>query len=270
MSQTQPPSSASFIESLGWDVVVEAPFGSALKSDSEATTAFLSAEALKSWSRCKKQFQLKYLEQRRWPSSTQNFRLGIQVHKLLDYQAKGLDLTSLLLHCDADVRQSFELITSHRLAQPEALITSEWAFHLRLGASRSVFTGRVDRLVRLSQTQWALVDWKTGTATPREPQSAWQTKLYLAAAYQLRTTLGASESTPPSAFSFIYLEAKLKPEPQLRELQIDLDEAYYQAICKELENTALAIEAERRFELPEQCPDKHCVFRHHCGILKAD
>src|SRR5688500_18368722 len=89
----------------------------------------ISSDAFKSWSRCRRQFYYKYVKGMQWPADIQHFRLGRDVHKLLDYQARELDCELLLEHAQQDVRFSWQKLMAHPITQLPVL-ANEWAFHV--------------------------------------------------------------------------------------------------------------------------------------------
>src|SRR5687767_10737836 len=91
--------------------------------------ARISADTLKSWSRCKRQFAYKYVASLQWPSDNRNFSLGREVHKLLDYQSRGLNCDLLLGGASEKVALTWQKLMNHPATQWET-IASEWEFHV--------------------------------------------------------------------------------------------------------------------------------------------
>lgn len=241
------------------------------------TPLLLSADSLKQWSRCKKQFFLKTVEGKRWPSNPGNFTLGTQVHQFMDYSSQPQSPWEPLLDLAPDTsRQAFETLLTSPLAQAE-VIASEWAFTVPLQVSLALpsqpktvktvwLQGRVDRIASY-QGKLVIIDWKTGTATPRDADTAWQTVVYLYALreawQQLAETIGGK---PPEAsdLRFCYLEVKGQ---NLRETWINYSLDAHQRNRKRLLDTLSAMLTETYFTLPPRCPDRYCPFLYHCSIL---
>lgn len=225
----------------------------------------LSADSLKQWSRCKQQFLYKTVKGLRWPSSPANFAFGTQVHKLLDYASReGLPYQPLLAHCSPEVKQAFQLLHQSPLGQAP-IIASEWAFTVPIlveeGKRPVWLQGRVDRLAEWDNGL-AIIDWKTGTAIPRDPATAWQTLAYCYGVYEARDQLGLNDLAADH-LSFIYLQVK---GTILKEVRLPYSASQHQQVKKRLAELASNILEERLFALPPSCPDRFCPYASLCGI----
>ncbi|MEM0951664.1 MAG: PD-(D/E)XK nuclease family protein [Cyanobacteria bacterium P01_H01_bin.74] len=242
----------------------------------------LSAEALKYWSRCKKQFYYRHIARLQWPSDTQHFSLGRDVHKLLDYQARGLACNHLLESASKPVRQTWEKLIQHESVSWQVL-ANEWAFHLPIQYKEQTqwFTGRIDRVSRLPSGKIAVIDWKTGTGVPKNPDLDWQTRLYLYAVLETAGSPSArnlgfqgahnvNSGNPLCAedLVFIYVEAKATPQIPVRLVTINYNTEKHMETRAALEASVSLMAKEKKFPLPEnnQCPDRYCVYRTICGI----
>lgn len=234
---------------------------------------FLSPDAFKSWTRCKKQFYYKYEKHLQWPSDGRHFKLGRDVHKLLDYQARGLDCSHLLAEADDNVRVSWEKLQAHPVVQWTTL-ASEWGFHVPVaGAKTPVWlVGRMDRVAGHDGIVW-VIDWKTGTGVPKNPAEDWQTRVYLYALLEI-----ARAPVPNNALHrpdlkaeqvrFVYVEVKTTDAP-IRLVEVPYDEARHEATRARLAELADAMAAETEYALPDACPDRFCPYRTICGIEEA-
>lgn len=234
-----------------------------------------SVEAFKYWSRCRRQFYYKHVRRLQWPSDQQHFSLGKDVHKLLDYHARGLDCEPLLACADVKVQTIWRKLMAHPVAHLPVL-ASEWAFHapVRLDLGRVEWlTGRMDRVARDGDTV-VIIDWKTGTGIPRNPEADWQTRLYL---YALAETINMPSAgslnppvrpLPPESLRFLYLEARPDADSPVREIWIDYDSEKHDATQQVLIDMLSAIAEEEDYPLPENgvCPDRYCAYRTICGI----
>lgn len=228
------------------------------------TMQTVSPDQLKKWSRCKKQFYYQYMQKLRWPTDKSNFVLGSDVHKLMDYQSRGLDCEAVLQSADTKTRLCWEKLSQHTLSQLP-IIANEWGFQIPV--KDQWLTGRIDRIARDPETNKVLIiDWKTGTAAPKLPQSDWQTIIYFYAVIEARQDLGLPDLTPEQ-LEFVYVEVSTKNEnAPVRVLSVPYS-AQQHAINRALiEKTLTAIEAEEDYALPNQCPDTWCAYRSICGI----
>lgn len=240
----------------------------------------ISSDAFKSWSRCQKQFYYKYVKKMQWPADIQHFRLGRDVHKLLDYQARGLDCGLLLAQAPLDVRLSWQKLIDHPIVHLP-VIANEWAFHVpmpTLQGHREWLTGRIDRVAREGD-RVLVIDWKTGTGVPRNPALDWQTRLYLYALVEVAATASASDlglSLPaplqPEQVQFVYVEVKADNHTPIREVRLDYSAAQHEATRQTLSAIVSAMAVEEDYPLPDnrQCPDKYCAYRTLCGIDAAN
>lgn len=262
----------------------------------------VSSDALKSWSRCKRQFYYKHVKKLQWPSDIQHFRLGKDVHKLLDYQARGLDCNLLLQHSPMDVRISWQKLMAHPVVHLP-VVANEWAFHVPValqseqaaesstqsqseqGFSESAFsepttsrvewlTGRIDRVAR-DGDKILVIDWKTGTGVPRNPEVDWQTRLYMYALVEVAgspsaTDLGLNSDGPlrPEQVSFLYVEVKADQHTPVRLVPLPYGTAQHLATRQVLQTILSQMAVEEEYALPENkvCPDKFCSYRSICGI----
>lgn len=223
------------------------------------------------WQRCKAQFYYKVVQQSQWLSPQGNFVVGKEVHKLLDFQARGLEVSPFLASVQPQSVALFRCLTEHPLADVRHCIENEWAFHLPLHPSFAPhvwLTGRIDRLVWY-RDQFIIVDWKTGTAIPKLPESDWQTKLYLYALGRLLPYFSQKLNRPLTyeMLAFHYVEAKPQRKHPLRVVEVPYSEAEHQAIEAELLQLAMGMLNERRYPLPSAtCPDAYCPYGSICGI----
>lgn len=234
----------------------------------------LTPARLKSWSRCKKQFYYKTVKELEWPSDPANFSLGQDVHKLLDYQARGLDMDLMLSAAAEDVAHCYRKLADHPVAQLPA-VASEWGFFvpIKIDGGAAWLSGRIDRIAR-EQTEdgdrIVVIDWKTGTAAPKHPETDWQTLVYLYAMAEAYPELGLDDLAPEQ-LSMIYLEADGKPDGgEVREIRIDYSTAKHEATRLSIAQTLAAIRTETVYALPERCPDRFCPYAAICGIEQVE
>lgn len=236
----------------------------------------VSSDAFKSWSRCKRQFFYKHVKRLQWPSDIQHFRLGRDVHKLLDYQARGLDCDLLLSNAMRDVQLSWQKLMAHPIAHLPVL-ANEWAFHvpLELTSGKTEWaTGRIDRVAR-DGDRILVIDWKTGTGVPRNPETDWQTRLYLYALVEVAKSpsandLGLHISGPlqPEQVQFMYVEVKADEHTPVREVSLPYGKVQHEATHQVLQTILSQMAVEEEYALPDNgnCPDRYCSYRSICGI----
>jgi len=240
----------------------------------------ISSDALKSWSRCKRQFYYKYVKKLQWPSNQQHFQLGQNMHKLLDYQSRGLACDLLLRDASSDVQTSWGKLMTHEVVDLP-VVANEWAFHVPVRLDKSVtdapvqwLTGRIDRVARQGD-KVLVIDWKTGTGVPRNPETDWQTRLYLYALVEVAQSpsaadLGLNEDGPlqPEQVSFLYVEVRADQRSPVRLVPLAYGKAQHLDTHKVLQNILTHMAQEEVYALPEKggCPDQYCVYHPICGI----
>ncbi|MEB3245889.1 MAG: PD-(D/E)XK nuclease family protein [Vampirovibrionales bacterium] len=279
----------------------------------------LSVDALKTFGKCPKKYELQTLKRMRWPSDTRNFTVGRQVHKWLDYQAypslkSDLQSSGLFNTLSPDAKRGVLALAQYAPATSWPVLASEWGFNLKLTpdfdaapsqapvqalqaqdltAMDSVFIrGRIDRLALMplaarklreasqdttqNETQGvtngvAIIDWKTGTAIPKSPETDWQTLVYALAVYQARAALGLPDLRP-EAIRFLYVGIPVRAgayAAPLQEVWVHFDTqklARAHALVWAQVERIVAATRLQQFALPQRCPDKWCALRPVCGI----
>jgi hypothetical protein len=231
----------------------------------------ISADTLKAWSRCKRQFVYKYVARLQWPSDARHFSLGKEVHKLLDYQSRNLPCDVLLETAEEKVKRSYEKLIRHRTTQ-WPVIASEWEFNIpmRLSSGKVEWlNGRMDRVSRDGDKVW-IIDWKTGMGAPRNASEAWQTRLYLFALLELAQSpsaadLGIADLTPEK-LGFLYVIVKADLHSAVEEVPLAYSGVQHEATRQFLLTTLETMSVEEDYLLPDRCPDRYCLYRKLCGM----
>jgi hypothetical protein len=249
-------------------------FSTLTESELARSLTQISSDSFKSWSRCKKQFYYKHVRHLQWPSDIRHFRLGRDVHKLLDYQARGLDCELLLQRAPQDVRLSWQKLMTHPLVHLPVL-ANEWAFHVPIALSSGKtewLTGRMDRVAREDE-RVLVIDWKTGTGIPRQPEADWQTRLYLYALLEVAPSASAADlglnahgPLPPEHVDFVYLEVKADHDTPIRKVTIPYSAQKHRETGELIRSILEAMHHEEEYPLPQSCPDRFCAYRTICGI----
>ncbi|MEB3206236.1 MAG: PD-(D/E)XK nuclease family protein [Vampirovibrionales bacterium] len=249
----------------------------------------LSVDGIKTFHKCARKYQLQTLRRMRWPADTRNFRLGQHVHKLMDYQAYanlGLPLNAVLPAATNAEKSAFERLEKESSVAGWPVLASEWGFNLRLSRQAdwpasvgAVFIrGRMDRLVLQPETHHVvIVDWKTGTAIPKQPEHDFQTLIYALAVDEASEHLpvpkqSALEGAAPR-LAFVYVGVSSNLQKPLQEIRIDFDAPRLHLARKEVlaeVSAMLKAMAADQFALPAYCPDRYCPFRTVCGIATQD
>jgi hypothetical protein len=235
-----------------------------LEATKSTTPWRVSVNQLKTWHKCQRRYELHHLRQLQWPSDPSNFAYGQAVHTLMDYQARELDCAPLLSVASIQVQQAWQwLLADDTCHWP--VIASEWGFTVPAPnhplLKSAVLVGRMDRISRGPDGAVVLIDWKTGTAVPKDPMNDWQTRVYLYALAEALCQLGL-EDTPLEAIKFRYVAVK----NGIRHTDVAYSEAFHEETRERLIETLVAMATATRYLLPEACPDRYCGYRNVCGI----
>ena len=242
---------------------------------SDVSFQVITSDRLKSWSRCQKQYEFQYVKALHWPADTRSFALGKDIHKLLDYQARELDVTQVVQTASPLIQQMWTALLDYPLVTIPA-VSSEWAFHIYLDndlTSGLWLSGRVDRIVWLEQQKkLCIVDWKTGTAVPKDPENDWQTQVYLYAVYEARHQLVLPEKITHEQLCFTYVEVPTQKQSdqkqpiQIKEKTVLYTAEKHRAARQRILDTVLKLYNATEYVLPARCPDKYCAYSSVCGI----
>ncbi len=232
-------------------------------ADVRPRTRLISVNQLKTWSRCRKKYFLDYVNNLHWPTDQSNFRFGQDVHKLLDYHSRDLDCAAILEHSPADVQEAWDLLMASAIPR-QPVVASEWGFHVPMEANgRHWLVGRIDRL-SMEEGRLLVIDWKTGTAVPKTPETDWQTLVYLYAAFEARHEFGL-DALVPEDLEFVYVEVR----DTIREIRVPYSRKRHEEIRELLEKTIREMVGAEEYSLPGECPDKWCPYPAICGIRET-
>ena len=230
-------------------------------------TLTLSADTLKTWETCPQQFEWKVLNRLNWPSDTRNFVLGTSIHKLMDCQARGMAADTLLPHTSDAIQSTWQALQQHPATQ-WPIVASEWGFELPVTLpdqdSPVWVTGRIDRVAWHQNHLWVL-DWKTGTAAPRQPQKAWQTGIYALAMWQAWASLppGPWSLHPPNRITVAYVAVS---PPDVKQLTVAFTQPEIDYWQNRLSEAVIKMTQATEYHPTEPCPDRWCAFRPKCPI----
>lgn len=237
--------------------------------DHQQQPLLLSANHLKTWDKCRKRFQLHVLDGLRWPTNPGNFEFGQTIHAMMDHHANHRPIQQVEPHLTPLLSNSYQQLTNHPLAQAP-LIASEWAFTLPLSlhfAQAIWLTGRIDRISQTTndngQPVATIIDWKTGTAIPKNPKDDWQTRLYLYAAVETASRQ-LNINYPPEQWAMAYVGVSKKGA--MNTVNVPYNQAMHEETEQRLRHTLKTIATSVDYPLPGICPDRYCGYRQVCGI----
>lgn len=207
----------------------------------------------KTFERCKRKYYYEYIKKLHWPSLESNFELGLSIHKLLDYQAKGLEVESLVKDSKEEIKTYWQYINNDTiLGFP--VIESEWGFSVCIEKNQSWLEGRIDRLIKDNiNEKYIILDFKTGQNIPKPLSTDWQLATYLLCVADAR-------NIPPEQLAFWYYRVDEKPVLLKKEYSQQLHASYR----SEIENMINKIKINNHWNTDPDCNNKYCQYEKLC------
>lgn len=208
----------------------------------------LTQSKIVTWQRCKRCFQLQYVDGNDWPKEPISADLSAvmeqgEIFHMLAAQSYLLEDSFAFDSAELEdpIGRWWEQFQTQK-PQPkqgqkvriESTLTAGITPHVKL-------LGRLD-LLFLGGDELAIFDWKTGKSrSENDLKSDWQTRIYLALLAQSRPILGL-ESLPFKALSITYWYPRDPQNP----VKIQYDEAWHETNWGELLKIATEIENQLR------------------------
>ncbi len=235
-----------------------------------------SQSALTAYTRCPRQFELRYMQRQPWPAPEMSPVLeaearrlaGLRFHRLAQQAAAGVPLDLLTRQAEQEgdpmdfwwenfVQEYKDLLTRRGAAEcyPEITLSAP------LGKHRLV--AKFDLLV-ITPDQWTIYDWKTENRPPKREhlRQRWQTRVYLALLAHSAPKFNHGEAFPPEQIRMTYWYANFPDAPVSFDYTQTAARRDWQAIA------ALVQEIAQQDTFP-QTDDaqacKYCVYRSYCG-----
>ncbi|EKE04097.1 MAG: hypothetical protein ACD_20C00107G0007 [uncultured bacterium] len=207
------------------------------------------------WEKCRKRYYFKYIKELKWPELNDNYKLGQSVHALIDYQLRGLKIDHLLKNIDEDITPHWKAIQSHPIIKNDVIAT-EWAFNSRIGDSKCWINGRIDAIFYDGQ-KYIIADWKTGQNIPENPDTDFQSMLYLYAFFNGHKDLGLDLKQEDIVFQYIKTPKLDNPAPIIYSAEKEYEGIFLNKI-QEIEETKI-------FDKANPCPlKKYCQYKKLC------
>lgn len=207
----------------------------------------------KTYDTCKRKYYYEYIKKLHWPDLGADFEIGLSVHKLLDYQAKGFETTKLANDSRDEIKELWQYISvSDIITYP--VIESEWAFNVRINKSYYWIEGRIDRLIHINDiNKYVIIDFKTGQNLPSSKHEDWQSIVYL-------YSVSVAKDIKPEELEFWYY--KVEQEPEIRKIQhsSELQELFQAKIFAKIEE----IKNTKVWEPNKECRHKFCQYKELC------
>lgn len=208
----------------------------------------------KTYEKCKRKYYYEYVKNLHWPSLDSNFELGLSIHKLLDYQAKGLEVEAIVKDAKPEIQEYWQYLKSSDILNYK-IVASEWAFTVCLEKGKSWLEGRVDRIIEEpASNKTVILDFKTGQKIPKPQTVDWQMAVYLYA-------ISESRNISPSQLAFWYY----KVANQLEFFKQDYSPKLHKSYCAEFINMIEKISNTTSWNVDSECNRRFCQYEKLCN-----
>ena len=234
-----------------------------------------SQSSLQDFETCARRFQLRYLDQLRWPAiesepvqeAERLAQLGADFHRLVHQHLVGVDvdtLTATLPTTEPELQSWWQNYLAHRPAElSEAAIYPELPLSAPLGGYRLL--ARFDALV-VTAKAFIIIDWKTSTHRP--PRAAleqrMQTRVYPYVLAAAGAAFNKGRPINPKTIKMVYWYPHFPDEPETFEYNRKLqrrDEQLLNDLVDRINHSA----RHNNFPLAEDNqPCQYCVYRSLC------
>ncbi len=236
-----------------------------------------SQSSLQDYDTCPRRFQLRYLEQMRWPAiesepveeAERLARLGSDFHRLVQQHLVGLSAETLagtVAHGEPDLQRWWHSYLAHR---PAALDGADVYSELVLSAPLHGFRvqARFDALLRRPDGAFLIIDWKTAHhKPPREAlERRLQTRVYPWVLAAAGAVLNHGQPINPAAISMSYWYPEFPGEPEEFAYSQKLFERDERSLGELIERVK---DAAARSDFPlveDDRPCRYCVYRSFCA-----
>lgn len=211
------------------------------------------------WEKCRKQYYYKYVKKLILPEQESNYKLGREVHALINYYLKGFNIEHLLKHADEDVIKLWNTIKDHNLLKNK-IIATEWSFNSRIKDSNYWLNGRIDAVFYdKAKNNCILVDWKTGQNIPENPEYNYQCMIYLYSFFKGHKDFGLNLNQNEMIFQFVKISDSIDiiSIPYSGEKQEEYEKIFLEKIME--------IESEKEFDKINPCKTKFCQYKRFCN-----
>jgi hypothetical protein len=236
-----------------------------------------SQSSLQDFDTCARRFELRYLQQLRWPALEAEpvqeverlARLGLDFHRLAQQHLAGIPadtLTASLASADPALLEWWQnYLTYHPAELAEAQIYPELTLSAPLRDYRLL--ARFDLLAVRPNGGFLIIDWKT---TQHKPTRDWlaariQTRVYPYLLAVAGSTFNNGQPIDPAAIQMMYWYPATPQEPELFDYNPTLfrrDENFLSELIERVKHAAQT----KQFTLVEDTkPCQYCVYRSFCN-----
>lgn len=162
----------------------------------------ISPNMLKTYSKCPKSFEFKYVKSLAMPVNDDIFETGKNIHALASYYLKKENIDNMEEALNPKEKEIWQYLKNVKCFGYECL-GAEYTLLVKL--ENCYYGGRLDALVK-SGNMYYILDYKTGTP-PENAKYDFQTMIYL---------LAVKEFFKTSNVTFVYIDLKNKTEVSIQ------------------------------------------------------
>ncbi len=235
-----------------------------------------SQSSLEDFTVCARRFELRYLQQLRWPAieaepvheAERLAQLGADFHRLVQQHLIGLDestLTKTLAGADPDLMSWWKNYLTYRPATlNEAQIHPELTLSAPLRGYRLL--ARFDVLAQQPDGTFLIIDWKTSRKKPSRDSLAarMQTRVYPYVLTAAGAAFNGGQSIDPAAVQMMYWYAHLPEKPELFEYSSALYQRDEQILSETIEQIKNAANNNHFPLVDAPKPCLSCTYRSFC------
>lgn len=181
----------------------------------QTTSQTFTLDKLQMYDECPQKFKLCYLDKVHVVESIQNTKTGNNIHSLINYYLKGMDVTKLVTALATNEKLLWHNFKTSDI-QNYKYVSSEYAFNVKF--DEYWLTGRIDALFENNEN-YIVLDWKTGKHFLPE-NVKFQTSFYLLCMYEILKSKNLIKDYEQVSLHYMDLAANNK-------LKISLDKDSY-------------------------------------------
>lgn len=201
-----------------------------------------SPNMLKTFERCPRLFNFKYVKNINMPVNDEIFEFGKNIHALASYYLKKENIVKMEKSLSEKEQIVWQRLKSCKYFGYEVVATE---YNLALKIDKYFFGGRLDALVK-NEDRYYILDYKTGSA-PKDAEDDFQTIIYL---------LAVKEFYKTENITFVYIDLKNN-----KEVKVDFSKELEDKSRNKLVQTAKKIEAS---ENPQKKNNCNCEYSKIC------
>ena len=178
----------------------------------------ISPNMLKTYELCPKKFYFRYVKKISIPTDDNIFEAGKNIHALASYYLKKENIDKMEKSLSIKEKDLWLFLKTNKYFDLNLVGTE---YNLAVKINNNFYGGRLDALLKNNNSDYYILDYKTGKA-PQNAEFDYQTIIYL---------LAVKEFFKTNSVTFIYIDLKNKNEVKI-ELTKELENEYKSKLIK--------------------------------------